>query len=350
MKILVTGATGFVGSVLIPELIRKFGEDSISAYVLPGDKISASWKNQKIRIFQGDIADSQALLEACRHQSHMIHLAGYISYWRRDFSRLMRINCEGVRCVVDTCLRSGVQRLIHISSVGALGYEKRGNLTDENTPFNWPPYFHYMTSKYLGQRIVEDAARKKGLRAIILNPASIMGPGDPRLESPHNQLYENIYKGRLFGSFAGGLGVVDVRDVVAIIIKALDMGQIGKKYLLTGANLTYQEVLRLIGTYARRPVYPFRVPGAFLAAGGLFLELASILTQKKPLLTYAYGRLSGWKTYYSNEKSRQDFSHVYIDIEKTIKDSCAYFEKTFLSIRINSHKKYASAKEERDVN
>lgn len=330
MKILVTGATGFVGSVIIPELIRKFGEDSISAYVLPGDTIPATWKAQRIRVFYGDIADSQALFKACGGKTHLIHLAGYISYRRRDFDRLMKINREGVRCVVDACLRSDIQRLIHISSVGALGYEPMGKLTDESTPFNWPPYFHYMTSKYLGQRIVEDAVRKKGLQAIILNLASIMGPGDHRLDTPHNQLYANIYKGKLFGSFAGGLGVVDVRDVVAIIIKALELGRVGEKYLLVGANLTYSEVLRLIGQHAGRPVYPFRVPAALLAAGGLTLELASNLTQKNPLLTYSYGRLSGWKTYYSNGKSRRDFSHVYIDIEKTIKDSCAYFEKTFL--------------------
>ena len=330
MKILVTGATGFVGSVLVPELIRKFGTESISAYVLPGDMIPASWRSQNIRLFHGDIADREALLEACRGQTHMIHLAGCISYWRKDFDRLMRINREGVRCVIDTCLRRDIQRLIHISSVGALGFEEKGSLTDENVPFNWPPYFHYMTSKYLGQRIVEDAALKKGLQAIILNPASIMGPGDPRLETPHNQLYAGVYKGKLFGSFAGGLGVVDVRDVAAIIIKALERGRVGEKYLLVGANLTYPEVLRLIGKHARRPVYPFRVPSGFLAAGGLTLELVSTLTRKKPLLTYAYGRLSGWKTYYSNEKTRKEFSHAYIDIEKTIKDSCAYFEKTFL--------------------
>jgi dihydroflavonol-4-reductase len=330
MNILVTGATGFVGSVLVPELVKRFGAASISAYVLPGDRIPASWRSQRIRIFLGDITDREALAEACRGQSHVIHLAAHISYWRRDFDRLMKINCEGVRSVVEGCLRFGVRRLIHISSVGALGFDPRGILTDENTAFNWPPYFHYMTSKWLGQRIVEEAAHKKGLPTIILNPASIMGPGDHRFDTPHNQLYDGVYKGRLFGSFSGGLGIVDVRDMTAIIVKSLECGRVGERYLLVGANLAYPEVLRLIGKHARRPVYPFRIPSALLAAAGLILELASQLTRRKPLLTFAYGRLSGWKTYYSNEKSCEEFSHVYIDIEETIKDSCAYFEKTFL--------------------
>jgi len=330
MKILVTGATGFVGSVLVPDLIRKFGPDSVSTYVLPGDRIPASWKDENVRIVYGDITDEKRVLEAARGQTHVIHLAGLISYWRRDFSGLMRVNWLGVRAVVEACLRAHIHRLVHVSSVGAIGFRKRGELIDEATPFNWPPYFHYMTSKYLGQKVVEEAAQEKGLNAVIFNPASIMGPGDPVLETPHNQLYARVYGGRMSGSFRGGLGVVDVRDVTAIIMKGLELDRAGEKYLLVGANLYYPEVLRLIGKHAQRPVHPFLVPASLLSAAGLSLELVSHLTRKKPLLTYAYGRLSGWTTFYSNEKSCRDFSHEYIPIEKTIQDSCRYFEKAFI--------------------
>jgi len=330
MKILVTGATGFVGSVLVPDLIRKFGPDSVSTYVLPGDRIPASWKDENVRIVYGDITDEKRVLEAARGQTHVIHLAGLISYWRRDFSGLMRVNWLGVRAVVEACLRAHIHRLVHVSSVGAIGFRKRGELIDEATPFNWPPYFHYMTSKYLGQKVVEEAAQEKGLNAVIFNPASIMGPGDPVLETPHNQLYARVYGGRMSGSFRGGLGVVDVRDVTAIIMKGLELDRAGEKYLLVGANLYYPEVLRLIGKHAQRPVHPFLVPASLLSAAGLSLELVSHLTRKKPLLTYAYGRLSGWTTFYSNEKSCRDFSHEYLPIEKTIQDSCRYFEKTFI--------------------
>ena len=331
MRILVTGATGFVGSVLVPQLVRQYGPDSISTFVLPGDMVPVSWREEKVRVFPGDITDRKSLLDAVRGHTHVIHLAGLISYWRRDFERLMRVNWQGVRAVVDACLRSGVSRLVHISSVGAIGFRKHGHLIDETTPFNWPPYFNYMTSKFFGQEVVAESARKDGLNAVILNPASIMGPGDPVLETPHNQLYARVYGGLMLGSFRGGLGVVDVRDVAAIIIKALDRGRTGEKYLLVGANLSFPNVLRLIGRYARRPVYPFPVPAWLLSGAGLSMEMASRLTRKRPVLTYAYGRLSGWTTFYSNEKSRRDFSHEYIPVEKTIQDSCRYFERTFIS-------------------
>jgi dihydroflavonol-4-reductase len=331
MKILVTGATGFVGSVLVPELVRRFGPESTSAYVLPGDRLPATWKDAGLRVFHGDIADGRRLLEATQGHTHVIHLAGFISYWRRDFHRLRRVNRDGVKAVVDACLGARVRRLVHVSSVGAIGFKKRGQPIDETTPFNWPFYFHYMATKYHGQRVVEEAVRAKGLDAVILNPASIMGPGDPVLTTPHNQLYARVYSGRMVGSFRGGLGVVDVRDVAAAIIKGLDQGRSGEKYLLVGANLRYPEVLRLIGKHARRRVYPFPVPGALLSAAGLSLEMLSHLTGKKPLLTFSYGRLSGWTTFYSNEKSRREFAHEFIPIEETIRDACRYFERTFMT-------------------
>jgi dihydroflavonol-4-reductase len=331
MKILVTGATGFVGSVLVPRLIEKYGADSLAAYVLPGDRIPSSWKDRGVEVVRGEITERERLVQAVRGRSHVIHLAGFISYWRRDFDRLMRVNFEGTRAVVSACLRADVSRLVHISSVGAVGIKKRGELIEETTAFNWPPIFHYMTSKYLGQLAVEQAVRTNGLSGVIFNLASVMGPGDSLLQTPHNQLYERVYKGLMVGSFSGGLGVVDVRDVAALIIKSLDPRAARGNYLLVGDNILYKDVLRLIGKFARRPVCPFPVPAVLLSAAGLSLELASLLTKRKPLLTYAYGRLSGWTTFYSNEKSRRDFGHEYIPIEKTIEDSCRFFEKNFMA-------------------
>jgi dihydroflavonol-4-reductase len=331
MRILVTGATGFVGSVLVPRLIEQYGSESVAAYVLPGDRLPASWEHAGIALIHGDITALDRLLKAVDGKSHVIHLAGLISYWRPDFDGLMRVNYLGTKTVVNACLRAGVQRLVHISSVGAVGFRRRGEPIDESTAFNWPPIFHYMSSKHLGQLVVEQAVRRHGLNGIIFNLASVMGPGDFNLQTPHNQLYGRVYKGRMVGSFSGGLGVVDVRDVAALIIKGLDQGEVGQKYLVVGANLRYPEVLRMIGKYARRRVYPFPIPGPLVSMAGLSLEMVSRLTRKRPLLTYAYGRLSGWTTFYSNSKSRRDFSHEYIPVEETVRDACRYFETTFIA-------------------
>lgn len=329
MKILVTGATGFAGSVLMPELVRRFGAADLSAFVLPGDSPPSTWAGAGIRVFRGDISDAEAVSDAVRGQAAVLHLAGFISYWKRDRGRLMSVNRDGVRCVVDACLRWDVGRLIHISSVGAIGFHKDGTPADEETPYNWPDDILYMASKHEGQKIVMDAVRDRGLPAVILNPASIIGPGDHTAATPHNRLYRSICEGRLIGSFSGGLAVVDVRDLAALILKALERGRIGEKYLAVGANLTYPDVIRRIARCCGRKAYPFRIPAPLIAAAGGALEAASALTGKRPLLTAAYGRMSGWTAFYSNEKSRSELGHEYLPVDTTIADGWAYYRDMF---------------------
>lgn len=330
MKILATGATGFVGSVLIPELVGRYGEESISVFALPDDPVPTTWRRARVRAFEGDIRDAAAVRSAIRGHSHVIHLAGFISYWRGDAGRLEEVNVAGTRHVVEACLETGIRRLVHISSVGAVGFRHDGQAADETTPFNWPPDILYMASKRRGQDIVEAAIRERGLPAVILNPASIMGPGDHDQKSPHNELYRRICRGRLFGSFAGGLAVVDVRDLVSIIVKALEgRGRDGQSYLIVGENLSYRDVVRLIAGACGRRARPFSIPAPLFVAAGAAFENISRLSGRKPLLTAAYGRLSGWKAYYDNAKSRAEFDHNYITIEQTVRDGWEYHRHVF---------------------
>ncbi len=330
MRILVTGATGFVGAVLMPRLVERYGRQAVDAFVLPGDGIPATWREAGVRIFPGDIADEAAVAAAVRGHDRVIHMAGVISYWKEDAGKLKAVNEDGVRAVVEASLASGVGRLVHISSVGAVGFRADGAPADETTPYNWPPDILYMASKRRGQDIVERAARKRGLRAVILNPGSIMGPGDHDPATPHNRLYGMIGRRVQIGSFAGGLAIVDVRDLAALILKAVEgRGRDGESYLVVGANLPYAEVVRRISRACGRRAYPFRVPGPLFTTAGRVFELAACRTGRRPLLTAAYGRLSGWTAFYDNAKSRREFDHRYIDADATIADGWAYYRDAF---------------------
>ena len=332
MKLLITGASGFAGNVLLDLLIKRSPEAQISVFMLPDDPGEERVRGKALphlRILYGDITDAEAVDRAVAGQSHVVHLAALISYWSREQGRLFRVNQLGVENIVEACLRHEVQRLVHVSSVGAIGFHRDGNPADEDTEFNWPRSFPYMTSKHAGQQAVERAVRERNLEAIILNPASLMGPGDPFPSTPHNQLYDRIYNKTLFGCFGGGLAVTDVRDLAEILMKALTMGTVGEKYLVVGANVEYTTVVKAIGSCFRRKVYPFRVPAILLTAAGAVMELVSGLTGKRPLLTRSYGRLSGWFGYYANGKSREAFGHEYLPFEKTIADGCHYFREQY---------------------
>lgn len=334
MTICVTGATGFAGRTLVPRLAARYPGAALRFLVLPGDPLRAGFEAllpDGASVVEGDITSPPDVDRFLEGGSAAIHLAGLISYWRRDKAALEAVNVTGVRNVVEACARHRVKRLVHVSSVGAIGFRDDGSLADEQTPFNWPDTFLYMTTKHAGQRVVEEAVEKGRLDAVIVNPASIMGPGDPVLATPHNQLYASVYRGTMAGCFAGGLAIVDVRDLADIILAALEKGTAGERYLAVGWNLPYTEVIRAMGKHAGKRVWPFVVPAAVLTAAGFLLELVSAVTARRPLLTAAYGRLSGWATYYSNEKSRRAFGHEYIPFEKTVQDSCRYFERTFLA-------------------
>jgi dihydroflavonol-4-reductase len=332
VRIFVTGATGFVGSVLIPGLVGRYGKENVSALVLPGDPLPDAWRRSGIRLIEGDIRDRPSVARAVESHTHVVHLAGIISYWKGDAGRLEEINVDGVRSIVEACLSARVTRLIHVSSVGAIGFDRSGRPADESTPFNWPPDILYMVSKRRGQDLVERAVRDRALPAVILNPASIMGPGDHNPKTPHNELYRRISRGFLFGSFSGGLSVVDVRDLVAVILEALEgRGRDGQSYLVVGDNLPYREVIRLIAKACGRRVAPFPIPAPALFAAGRVLEGISRLTGRRPLLTAAYGRLSGWTAYYDNAKSRAEFGHAYIPVERTIRDGWDYYRRRRLT-------------------
>lgn len=337
MNILITGATGFLGQSLLKTLFdnKNLKNFNIYAFVLPNDKfvkdIEKYYQYKNFEIIYGNIINFNEINDAINGKDIVIHAAGLISYWKKDYEKLHLINVKGTENVLNSCIINKIKKLIHISSVGAIGFNKNGNLADEDTEFNYPANLYYMKSKYLGQKIVEKAILEKKLNSIILCPASIMGPGDPDINSPHNQIYKKIYENKMYGCFTGGLAVVDVRDICNIIIKNLTNDYTPGKYLLVSKNLKYRDVIKTIEKYSNKKTYPFPVNSILLSFAGLILEIISYITNQKPLLTYGYGILSGWNAYYSNEKSIKTFDYQYIDFNKTIEDSCKYFEEKFFN-------------------
>ena len=303
---------------------------SISIFVLPGEQVPAAWEPVGTRVHLGDVADRAAVRRAVAGHDCVIHLAACVSYCRIDRGRLTATNRDGVRNVVEACLEFRVERLVHVSSVGALGCSRDGSTVDETTVFNWPAGFHYMESKHEGQKVVEEAVARDGLRAVILNPAAIMGPGDPYPGSAYNQLMRTVYRAPVLPAFTGGQAVVDVRDVAEIVVKSLTSPTAQGPYVLASANLRYPEILKAILKHAGRRVPIVPVPAPLLASAGWAIEGLNRAVGRRSLLTHAYGRMSGWETYYANERGRQEFNHEYIDFDKTIEDGCRYFEATFL--------------------
>jgi dihydroflavonol-4-reductase len=336
VTIAVTGASGFVGRTLLPRLAAAYPGARVRALVMPGDPLAAGLGDLVpggLETVDGDVTAAGTVTRLVAGATHVLHLAGLISYWRLETERLQAVNVEGTRNVVEACARAGVARMLHVSSVGAIGFRPDGTPADEDEPFNWPDSLPYMITKRAGQRVVEDAVRAGRLDAVIVNPASVMGPGDPNPATPHNRLYGMIRASRVSVTFSGGLAVVDVRDLVDVILAALARGAAGARYLAVGANVTYAAVVAAIAREFGREVRPIAVPAPLVTAGGALLELASRITRRRPLLTAGYGRLSGWTAYYANDRSRALLGRDYRPFDETVRDGCRFYERAFADRR-----------------
>jgi dihydroflavonol-4-reductase len=334
MNILVTGATGFLGNVFVPALLKSplvGPESKIRVFAQPNEIVPASFA-KKVEVVRGDLRNPESVRGAVAGAGLVFHLAGLISYRAKDEDVLMAVNRDGAAGLAAACADAGVQRLVHVSSVGAIGFNPDGRLSDEETPFNWPDTFHYMTSKKAGQEAVLEIGEKRGLEVIVLNPASIMGPGDPKKSTAHNQLYGMMLKRPFFlGTFAGGLAVVDVRDFADLLLAAATRGAPGSKYLAVGANVPYGEVLATMARRAGKKFLPLVAPPKALKLAGAVFEKFADLTGISPLLTESYGALSGWTAYYSAAKSIAELGARYRDIEETIGDGLDFYRANFLN-------------------
>jgi dihydroflavonol-4-reductase len=299
MKILVTGATGFLGHHLVKRLategydVRVMKEKDASIELL---------KDLKIEVFEGDIRDFDAVKKAVSGCQVVFHLAGLISYWGKQDNLQFEINVKGTENVVKTCLEERVKRLIYTSSTAAIGFEA-GKLADEETKFNLGNLeIAYCDTKYLAEKEVQKGV-KEGLDAVIVCPGSMYGPGDIRRikEDP-------VFPKGIFSLFYvdGGLGVVDVEDVVEGEILAWKKGRKGERYILAGENLSFFEIRKTVAEILGKNPPKIKIPALLFSVLSHVLNWVSYLTEKRPKFTPENARLNKIYLYFSNEKAKKE--------------------------------------------
>jgi len=322
MKILVTGATGFLGHHLVKNLVkdgyevRIFKEESASMNLLKG---------VKTEIVTGDIRDLTAVKKAVKSCDVVFHLVGIIAYWDRLNKLQYDINVKGVQNVVKACLEYKVQKLIHVSSDVTVGVEKEGKLADEKSLYNlFPLRINYCDTKFLGEVEVYKGIAK-GLDAVIICPASMYGEGDIRkiktdmtfdFKFPMNLLYPG-----------GGIAVADVEDVVKGLIKAWKIGKRGERYLLVGENISFYEMRKIIAKeLGKKPPFVHVPAWIFTFLSYIFLGIAKI-TNKRPRLTPEMARFNKIKFYFSNEKAKRELGVTFRPFRESIKRSIKWYKE-----------------------
>lgn len=332
--ILVTGATGLVGSYLLHSLLSSgrpvrallYNKKSIERTRKIFDSIGGDTEQllQKIEWVEGDVLDTGALYEAMKGVKHVYHCAAIVSFDPSDKNLMMKINVEGTANVVNMALEHGVSKLCHVSSIASLGRTATTDIIDEQSEWQNTPYnSRYSKSKYMAEREVWRGSAE-GLPVVIVNPSIILGYGHP--EKGSTRMFSTIYKrSRFYGK--GTNGYVDVRDVVNVMIALMDSDIVNERFVVSGGNFTYKQIFTWIAEGFNKPVPRFVVPDLALEIVWRFEALRTALTGDKPLITRETANTSRHNYYYSTKKLEDALNYKFIPMEQTIKTICKVMEK-----------------------
>ncbi len=315
--ILVTGATGFLGTELIYQLTSK--QHRVKALKRKTSQIPSLIKdNPLVTWVDADINDLESLADAFENVNQVFHCAAFISFDPRDKAKLLKVNIEGTSNVVTLC-QEYQARLVHVSSIAALGDAKKGNLITEKDFWEYNANVHtYAISKYEGEMEVWRGIAE-GLDAVIVNPAVIIGKNTGFEGS--GAIFKLVKNGLKFYT-EGATGIVDVTDVATCMILLMNSEISGERYTLSADNLNYKDFFSEIsaGFGIKAPsseAKPWMLGIAWRAA-----KLASIFTRKAPALTKDTARSSFNLSYYSNEKIKNAFAFNFKPLKESIREVC----------------------------
>lgn len=274
----VTGSNGFLGLNLCEALLAQGWR--VLALHRPSSDIRYLSRLAVERV-EGDINDPASLARTLpRETDAVFHVAGSTNLWSRRNAEQDRINVEGTRNVVEAALAANAQRLVHTSSISAWGM-CTGTI-DESTPqLGGISPVNYQRSKYAAEGEVLKGI-VKGLDAVIVNPAGILGPYDT---GGYARLFRMVHAGTLPGVPPGKLSFCDSREVARAHIAAAERGRTGERYLLGGADASLLELVGVIGELAGKPVPGKATPGWLLKSVAAIGDLVSKATGNEPRLT-----------------------------------------------------------------
>lgn len=311
-KVLVTGATGFLGSHVTRALVK--AGHAVRVLVRRPQRLHDLAK-LPLEVAVGDVLRRDMVDAAARDVSAIVHCAGIVSWRPRDRQELQRANVEGTLNVLDVAMRRRA-RVLHTSSVATLGGTHRPELFDETTaavplPFDCP----YTESKRTAERL----ALERGADVVVLLPGIILGPGDRYLTS--TQIVLSYLRGQLHHHMSGGGTYCDVRDAANAYVAALEHGLGGQRYILAGTNYSHEELrTELRHLTGMQRTYPLPLPMAEWAA--YWAEAASVFgphpLEDLTLPVVRWGALHG---YASSRKAEHVLGYRRRDFRDTLRDT-----------------------------
>jgi dihydroflavonol-4-reductase len=322
MTTLVTGATGFVGSAVARTLAAR-GHDLRLLTRASSDRRNLA--GLQAEVVTGDLTDTQSLQRAAAGCKFVVHVAADYRFWVPDPQAMLRANVDGALAMVRAAADAGAERIVHCSSVAALGQIGDGTPADEMTPTNEADFVGiYKRSKYLAERAVLDLAQRQSLPVVVVNPSSPVGPRDIK-PTPTGKMILDSAAGRVPAYIDTGLNIVHVDDVAEGHVLALEKGRVGERYVLGGENMLLKDILGLVAEVAhRRP--PFvRLPEAVVWPAAFVMEKLAGMTGIVPMMTRDHLKMARKKMFYSSAKAMSELGYQPRPVRLAVEDAVAWF-------------------------
>jgi len=323
-KVLITGATGFIGNHVTRLCLEK--GDDVRVMVMPGEDRSPL-QGLDVEFVEGTLQDPDSLVRAVQGVEQLYHLAALFKIWTKDPNLHYKINVDGARSMMQAAQAANVQKIVFTSSVAAIGIVGDGGWANEETPFNgWEWGSEYILSKFISHQMVKGMVAD-GLPAVMVMPGLPFGPGD-RAPTPTGTMILRTLQGKMKNYWDGGVCAVDVRDVAAGHVLAMEKGRVGQSYCLTNkdGNMTNKEMLDLVARVANVPdVAKNEVSGKTMLRVARVVEAISKITGRAPMTTYKNTFYVLQHGYVDPAKAVGELGLPQTPIETAVRDSVEWF-------------------------
>lgn len=321
--VMVTGANGLLGSFVVRKLLEA-REPFIALKRKNGDISLLRDISEQVTWNDVDILDAEATNEALQDADRVIHCAALVSFNPHDKKNLHEVNVVGTRNVVNSCIANRVKRLVHVSSIGAIGRQKNAVEADENEKWAVSPLnTDYGESKYFAELEVM-RGREEGLDAVIVNPSVILGPGMPGRSSA--RIFSYVWKERRF-YMEGKINYVSAKDTAEIIYRLLSDGQSGERFIASAGMVPLKSLMDKIARHFGKRPPSIRLNTRLLTVLAWVEKLRSGLSGAQPLITPESLRSLSAPVQFQNAKVKKALNFEFQSIDETIEWCCETYAR-----------------------